>query len=158
MQTWRMVRIGVDESLAPRAIDRISARSGDRPHSHPPDVLDVDFWIIVFARRSAEKTFQHLRGVKVVQTMMAGVDWITPWLPEGCRCSAMVAELHDISTSEWVRPRSSPNQTLPLLSRHADTSRVERTGIDSKRFHGCRRSTGRTVRSPSATISQAAPC
>jgi len=63
--------------------------------------LDVDFWIIPFARKSAEQTFQHLRGVKVVQSMMAGVDWITPWLPQGVvLCDGR--GLHDISASEWV--------------------------------------------------------
>jgi len=40
-------------------------------------------------------------GVKVVQSMMAGVDWITPWLPkEVVLCDGR--GLHDISASEWV--------------------------------------------------------
>ncbi len=97
-----MVRVGVDENLAqellvnfPREAEivRIPRRSSE--------VLDVDFWIIPFARKSAEETFQHLRGVKVVQSMMAGVDWITPWLPkEVVLCDGR--GLHDISASEWV--------------------------------------------------------
>jgi phosphoglycerate dehydrogenase-like enzyme len=97
-----MVRIGVDESLAQELL------VGFPPEAeivciprHPTGTLDVDFWIIVFARRSAEKTFQHLRGVKVVQTYMAGVDWIAPWLPgDIVLCNGR--GLHDISTSEWV--------------------------------------------------------
>jgi phosphoglycerate dehydrogenase-like enzyme len=97
-----MVRVGVDENLAqellvhfPREVEivRIPRRSSE--------VLDVDFWIIPFALRSAQKTFQHLRGVKVVQSMMAGVDWITPWLPKDVvLCDGR--GLHDISASEWV--------------------------------------------------------
>jgi phosphoglycerate dehydrogenase-like enzyme len=39
--------------------------------------------------------------VKVVQSMMAGVDWITPWLPKDITlCDGR--GLHDISASEWV--------------------------------------------------------
>ncbi len=97
-----MVRIGVDESLAPELLVGFPPEAEIvRIPRHPTGVLDVDFWIIVFARRSAERTFQHLRGVKVVQTMMAGVDWITPWLPKDVAlCDGR--GLHDISTSEWV--------------------------------------------------------
>ena len=97
-----MIRIGVDESLAqellvgfPPEVEIV------RIPRHPTEPLDVDFWIIVFARRSFERTFQYLRGVKVVQTYMAGVDWIMPWLPKDIvLCDGR--GLHDISTSEWV--------------------------------------------------------
>jgi phosphoglycerate dehydrogenase-like enzyme len=102
MHTQKMVRVGVDENLAHELLV-------DFPHEaeivriprHPTGVLDVDFWIIPFARKSAQETFQHLRGVKVVQSMMAGVDWITPWLPKDIvLCDGR--GLHDISASEWV--------------------------------------------------------
>jgi hypothetical protein len=36
--------------------------------------LDVDFWILTFARAAARDTFRKLGGVKVVQSLMAGVD------------------------------------------------------------------------------------
>lgn len=97
-----MVRVGVDENLAEELL-------GDFPHEaqivrlprRPTSVIDVDFWILVFARRSAPETFQQLRGVKVVQSMMAGVDWIMPWLPKDIvLCDGR--GLHDISASEWV--------------------------------------------------------
>jgi phosphoglycerate dehydrogenase-like enzyme len=97
-----MVRVGVNESLAqellvdfPRGVEIV------RIPRHPSGVQDVDFWIIPFARKSAQETFQHLRGVRVVQSMMAGVDWITPWLPKDVvLCDGR--GLHDISASEWV--------------------------------------------------------
>src|SRR5438270_7674507 len=97
-----MVRVGVDENLAQELLV-------DFPHEaeivriprHASGVLDIDFWIIPFALKSAQKTFQHLRGVKVVQSMMAGVDWITPWLPKDVvLCDGR--GIHDISASEWV--------------------------------------------------------
>ncbi|WP_311732628.1 2-hydroxyacid dehydrogenase [Tunturibacter empetritectus] len=67
----------------------------------PSATLEVDFWILVFARADAHQTFSHLRGVKVVQSMMAGVDWIAPWLPkEIVLCDGR--GVHDVSASEWV--------------------------------------------------------
>ena len=67
----------------------------------PSGTVDVDFWILPFHRRDVVEAFGHLRGVKVVQTMMAGVDWITPWIPRNIvLCDGR--GIHDISTSEWV--------------------------------------------------------
>jgi phosphoglycerate dehydrogenase-like enzyme len=63
--------------------------------------MDVDFWIPPFARHHAEAMFPQLRGVKVVQSMMAGVDWLLPWLPKDVvLCDGR--GIHDVSTSEWV--------------------------------------------------------
>ncbi len=97
-----MVRVGIDENLAPELVADFPREAEIvRIARHPAEIQDVDFWIIPFARKSAQKTFQHLRGVKVVQSMMAGVDWITPWLPKDIvLCDGR--GLHDISASEWV--------------------------------------------------------
>jgi phosphoglycerate dehydrogenase-like enzyme len=102
MHTLDMVRVGVDESLAQELLVDLPREAEivriPRRLSEP---LDVDFWIVPFARKSAKETFQHLRGVKVVQSMMAGVDWITPWLPKDVvLCDGR--GIHDISASEWV--------------------------------------------------------
>ena len=97
-----MVRVGVDETLSeqlladfPKNVEIIRIpRKLEEP-------LEIDFWILPFQRRDAAETFNHLRGVKVVQSMMAGVDWITPWLPKGIvLCDGR--GVHDISASEWV--------------------------------------------------------
>jgi phosphoglycerate dehydrogenase-like enzyme len=97
-----MVRVGVDEKLAQELlVDFPREAEIVRLPRRPSGVQDVDFWIIPFARKSAEETFRHMRGVKVVQSMMAGVDWITPWLPKDVvLCDGR--GLHDISASEWV--------------------------------------------------------
>ncbi len=97
-----MVRVGVDENLASELlIDFPREAEIVRIPRKPSTTIDVDFWILVFARSDANQTFQQLRGVKVVQSMMAGVDWITPWLPkEITLCDGR--GLHDISASEWV--------------------------------------------------------
>src|SRR5258708_40235942 len=97
----RMVGWGGHKNLAEGVL--VGLRGGGkmgRIRRHPSGVLDIDFWIIPFALKSAQKTFQHLRGVKVVQSMMAGVDWITPWLPKDVvLCDGR--GLHDISASGW---------------------------------------------------------
>jgi phosphoglycerate dehydrogenase-like enzyme len=102
MHTQKMVRVGIDENLASElVVDFPWEAEIVRIARQPSGVQDVDFWIIPFARKSAQQTFQHLRGVKVVQSMMAGVDWITPWLPKDIvLCDGR--GLHDISASEWV--------------------------------------------------------
>jgi phosphoglycerate dehydrogenase-like enzyme len=97
-----MVRVGVDESLAEELLTDFPREAEIvRIPLQPMETLDVDFWILVFARSDAVETFSHLRGVKVVQSMMAGVDWITPWLPRDIvLCDGR--GIHDISASEWV--------------------------------------------------------
>lgn len=97
-----MVRVGVDENLASELLKDFPREAEIvRIPRKPSTIIDVDFWILVFARSDAGQTFQHLRGVKVVQSMMAGVDWITPWLPKDITlCDGR--GLHDISASEWV--------------------------------------------------------
>lgn len=70
-----------------------------------PDTLDdevaIDFWIPPSFSRLATPMFAHLKGVKVVQCLLAGVDWILPWLPKGIiLCDGQ--GLHDIPVSEWI--------------------------------------------------------
>jgi len=97
-----MVRIGVDESVRPELLQGFPAEAQIvRIPATVSEPLDVDFWILPFHRKDAETVFRGLRGVKVVQSMMAGVDWILPWLPKGVvLCDGR--GIHDISTSEWV--------------------------------------------------------
>lgn len=70
-----------------------------------PDTLDhpvdVEFWIPPMFGWLATPMFPFLRGVKVVQTLLAGVDWILPWLPKGILlCDGQ--GLHNIPVAEWV--------------------------------------------------------
>jgi phosphoglycerate dehydrogenase-like enzyme len=97
-----MVRVGVDESLSEELLADFP-RDAEivRIPRNSTDMVEIDFWILPFHRRDAAEAFSRLRGVKVVQSMMAGVDWITPWLPKGVLlCDGR--GIHDISASEWI--------------------------------------------------------
>jgi len=97
-----MVRVGVDESLSAELLADFPRETEIvRIPRVPSGSFAVDFWILPFARRDAREAFSHLRGVRVVQSMMAGVDWIAPWLPKDVvLCDGR--GVHDISASEWV--------------------------------------------------------
>jgi phosphoglycerate dehydrogenase-like enzyme len=97
-----MVRVGVDENVAedllkdfPREVRIVRL---PRVIAQP---VELDFWILPFYRKDTEAAFHQLRGVKVAQSLMAGVDWILPWLPKDVvLCDGR--GIHDISASEWV--------------------------------------------------------
>jgi phosphoglycerate dehydrogenase-like enzyme len=97
-----MVRVGVDENLALELLSDFprEAEIVRLPRTIPVPV-EVDFWILPFYRKDAQTAFQQLRGVRVAQSFMAGVDWILPWLPKDVTlCDGR--GIHDISASEWV--------------------------------------------------------
>jgi phosphoglycerate dehydrogenase-like enzyme len=100
--TCWMIRVGVDENLADELVAAFPPQAQIvRLPRTIPEPVDVDFWILPFYRKDAQKSFPQLRGVKVVQSLMAGVDWILPWLPKHVTlCDGR--GIHDISTSEWV--------------------------------------------------------
>ncbi len=97
-----MIRVGVDEDLAEELLAGFPSEAEIvRVSRRPPREVAIDFWILPFQRQDAEAVFPHLRGLKVAQSMMAGVDWILPWLPK----NVMLCDgrgIHDISASEWV--------------------------------------------------------
>ena len=97
-----MIRVGVDENLAEELLADFPPEAEIvRLPRTIPSPLDVDFWILPFYRRDAQASVHQLRGLKVAQSLMAGVDWILPWLPNGVTlCDGR--GVHDISASEWV--------------------------------------------------------
>ena len=63
--------------------------------------LEVEFWIAPVYQREAVRVFPHLRGVRVVQSLLAGVDWLQALLPPGIiLCDGQ--GMHNIPTAEWV--------------------------------------------------------
>jgi phosphoglycerate dehydrogenase-like enzyme len=97
-----MVRVGVDAGVRDELLKGFPPEATFvRIPSQPAEAMEVDFWLLPFFRKDAPQVFQNLRGVKVVQSMMAGVDWILPWLPKDVTlCDGR--GIHDTSTSEYV--------------------------------------------------------
>jgi phosphoglycerate dehydrogenase-like enzyme len=97
-----MVRVGVDENVDDQLLADFPREAEIvRLPRKLAAAIDVDFWILPFYRKDAAELFRQLRGVKVAQSLMAGVDWILPWLPPNVTlCDGR--GIHDISASEWV--------------------------------------------------------
>ena len=63
--------------------------------------VDIEFWIPPMFGWLATPMYQHLKGVKVVQCLLAGVDWIVPWLPKDIvLCDGH--GIHNIPVAEWI--------------------------------------------------------
>lgn len=97
-----MLKVGIPDSidpdlhrLLPSGIDLVVIPSRpDRP-------LDVEFWIAPPLTAQAQRVWPLLRGVRVVQSTLAGIDALLRLLPRDVTlCDAR--GVHTISTAEWV--------------------------------------------------------
>ena len=97
-----MVRVGypaiIDASLLsvmPEGVEMVPLEAGlDRD-------VDLDVWIPDALTPRAKEIWQHLRGVKLVLSLMAGTEWIPKTVgPHVTICNARGA--HNIATAEWT--------------------------------------------------------
>ncbi|MGC2621219.1 MAG: 2-hydroxyacid dehydrogenase [Acidobacteriaceae bacterium] len=97
-----MLKVGVSESVDPELHRLLPAdialeiipRNPDRP-------IDVDFWIAPPFQKQAAAAWPWLRGVRVVQSVLAGIEGLRTFLPSGVTlCDAR--GVHTISTAEWA--------------------------------------------------------
>jgi len=98
-----MLRIGLPENIPQNLLQKFPTESVE--FVPLPDVLEhdvaIEWWIPPMYGRFAKPMFQHLRGIKVVQSLLAGVDWILPWLPKDILlCDGQ--GVHNIPVAEWV--------------------------------------------------------
>jgi phosphoglycerate dehydrogenase-like enzyme len=69
--------------------------------NQPDRDLDVEFWIAPPFMKHAAQAWPHLRGVRVVQSTLAGVDALRRLVPPGVvLCDAR--GVHTIPTAEWA--------------------------------------------------------
>ncbi len=67
----------------------------------PDHVIEIDVWIPDFFPGRACRQWPHLRGVRLVLSMIAGVEWLPALVgPEVTICNAHGA--HNVPTAEWV--------------------------------------------------------
>ncbi|MCU1313742.1 MAG: D-isomer specific 2-hydroxyacid dehydrogenase family protein, partial [Acidobacteriaceae bacterium] len=63
--------------------------------------LDLDMWVLPYYPKQAAAARPHVRSVKVVQSLLAGVDAYLPLIPEGAiLCDAQ--GVHDLPVAEWI--------------------------------------------------------
>ena len=121
-----MLRVGYPAILAAELLHDFPAEVEIIPL---PDDLDheieIDVWIPDPYPTRAMRIWPHLRGVRLVLSLMAGTEWIPRRVgPHVTICNARGA--HNISTAEWTVGRHSGHaEVLSALSRRAARGRVE---------------------------------
>jgi phosphoglycerate dehydrogenase-like enzyme len=84
----------------------------------PASVSDVEFYVpSFFPTPSSGEVMRHMKRLRVVQALTAGVDRLQPYVPDGAvLCNARGA--HDASTAEWVLAAMlGALRDLPLFAR-----------------------------------------
>lgn len=126
-----MLKVGIPEAVQPElhrlfpegiALEIIPFQP-ERPY-------EIDFWIAPPWTHQAHQVWPWLRGVRVVQALVAGVDGILSLIPKDVLfCDARGA--HSIPTAEWaVAAVLGALKYFPLFSD------VQRAGIWSRRKEG----------------------
>jgi phosphoglycerate dehydrogenase-like enzyme len=124
-----MLRVGYPETLAaelfsgfPQGVELIPL-SDSLDHD-----IDIDVWIPDPYPTRAMKTWPHLRGVRLVLSLMAGTEWIPDVVgPHVTICNAHGA--HNISTAEWTIA-----SILAMLKHFPFYLDVQRAGLWKRRF------------------------
>jgi phosphoglycerate dehydrogenase-like enzyme len=97
-----MLRVGIQESIAPELLQDFT-REVDvvRLADELQGDVELDMWIAPINLKIARRQLPHFRGLRVVQSLMAGVDRLQQLLPPGVTlCDAK--GVHDAPTAEWA--------------------------------------------------------
>ena len=90
--------------------------------------VEIEVWIPDPYSTRAMRAWPHLRGVKLVLSMMAGTEWIPPVVgPHVTICNAHGA--HNISTAEWTLAA-----ILAMLKYFPLYLDIQRSGVWKRRF------------------------
>ncbi len=95
------MRVGVEESIDNALLAGFAGLELVRIPAEPDKDIVLDFWVAALAPPSQRRQWPHLKGVKAVQGLWAGVDSLRPLVPGGVSlCSAR--GVHDAPTAEWA--------------------------------------------------------
>ena len=83
-----MLRVGIQESIAPELLQDFTrevdvVRIADELQAD----LEIDMWIAPINLKIARRQLPHFRGLRVVQSLMAGVDRLQQLLPRESPCA-----------------------------------------------------------------------
>jgi phosphoglycerate dehydrogenase-like enzyme len=97
-----MLRVGYPEIFPAELLRDFPEGIELVPIADPPDhEIEIDVWIPNPYSNRAILAWPHLRGVRLVLSMLAGTEWIPPLVgPHVTICNARGA--HNISTAEWT--------------------------------------------------------
>jgi phosphoglycerate dehydrogenase-like enzyme len=97
-----MLRIGIQESIAPELLQEFTREVElVRIPDELEDDVEIGMWIAPINLKIARRQLPHFRGLRVVQSLMAGIDRLQPLLPPGVTlCDAK--GVHDAPTAEWA--------------------------------------------------------
>jgi phosphoglycerate dehydrogenase-like enzyme len=95
------MRVGVEATIDAALLSGFAGLELVRIPAEPEEEIAVDFWVAALAPPSQRRQWPHLKGVKAVQGLWAGVDSLRPLVPNGVSlCSAR--GVHDAPTAEWA--------------------------------------------------------
>lgn len=97
-----MLRVGYPATLVPEVLRELPDNIELIPVSDKMDrEVEIDVWIPDPYATRAQRTWPHLRGVKLVLSMLAGTEWIPGTVgPHVTICNAHGA--HNVATAEWT--------------------------------------------------------
>src|SRR3954452_25014699 len=97
-----MDRVGVPEVLGREWLGLFPREAGVVLLPEVPEAeTNVEFWIAPLYPKQVKAMFPQLAEVKVVQALLAGVDWVLDAVSSDLTvCDAQGC--HNVSTSEWV--------------------------------------------------------
>lgn len=96
------IRVGVEASISDSLLQGFPTQSEIvRIPAEPASPIEIDFWVSPIEASAARLQWPHLRGVKVVQSLYAGVDALLKILPRDVTlCDAR--GVHDTPIAEWA--------------------------------------------------------
>jgi phosphoglycerate dehydrogenase-like enzyme len=123
------MRIGIEASIDSALLGGFEGLELVRIVAEPDEDIAVDFWVAALSPASQRRQWPHLKGVKAVQGLWAGVDALRPLIPQDIAlCSAR--GVHDGPTAEWaVTATLAMQKYLPFyfgLQQRADWSGKDR--------------------------------
>jgi len=124
-----MLRVGYSENISPDLLPLLPQGIELIQLSERMDHdVDIDVWIPDPYSTRAIRTWPHLRGVKLILSLMAGTEWIPPLAgPHVTICNAHGA--HNTSTAEWTIA-----SILAMLKNFPLFLDIQRTGHWKRRF------------------------
>jgi phosphoglycerate dehydrogenase-like enzyme len=99
-----MIRVGVLDWVDQKLLAAFPAETEVeivRYDTRSSEPIEVDFLVVPFARAEAEHVIPRVQGVRVLQSVSAGVEWLVPLVPKGA-VLANAQGVHNASTAEWA--------------------------------------------------------